>query len=91
MVKNPLANAGDMGLTPGSGRIHWRRNWQPTAVFLPGKSHGQRTVGYSPWGHRKVGHNLATKQQSCYLRIVTVLLLFQFGFLLLLFFSDYGG
>ena len=31
-------------------------------VFLPGKSHGQRSlVGYSPWGHKRAGHNLATK------------------------------
>ena len=31
-------------------------------VFLLGKSHGQRSlVAYSPWGHKKVGHNLATK------------------------------
>ena len=30
----------------------WRRKWQPTPVFLPGKSRGQRSlVGYSPWGH----------------------------------------
>ena len=30
----------------------WRRQWQPTPVLLPGKSHGQRSlVGYSPWGH----------------------------------------
>ena len=30
------------------GKIPWRRKWQPTAVFLPGKSHGQRSlVGYS--------------------------------------------
>ena len=29
----------------------WRREWQPTPVFLPGESHGQRSlVGYSPWG-----------------------------------------
>ena len=33
------------------GKIPWRRAWQPTAVFLPGESHGQRSlVGYSPWG-----------------------------------------
>ena len=32
--------------------------WQPTPVFLPGKSHGQRTLaGYSPWGSQRVGHN----------------------------------
>ena len=31
--------------------ICWRRKWHPTPVFLPGKSHGQRSlVGYSPWG-----------------------------------------
>ena len=35
----------------------WRRSWQPTPVFLPGESHGQRSlVGYSSWGHR-VRHN----------------------------------
>ena len=45
-------------------KIPWRRKWQPTAVFLSGKSHGQRSlVAYIPWGHKKVGHDLATKQQ----------------------------
>ena len=35
----------------------WRRKWQPTPVFLPGESHGQRSlVDYSPWGHG-VRHN----------------------------------
>ena len=39
--------------------------WQPTQIFLPGKSHGQRSlVGYSPRGHKGVGHNLAAKQQQ---------------------------
>ena len=28
----------------------WRRKWQPTPIFLPGKSQGQRSLaGYSPW------------------------------------------
>ena len=32
----------------------WRREWQPTPVFLPGESHGQRSlVGYSPWGPKE--------------------------------------
>ena len=32
------------------GKIPWRRKWQPTPVFLPGESHGQRSlVGYSSW------------------------------------------
>jgi len=45
----------------GSGRFPWRREWQPAPVFLPEKSHGQRSLtGYSPWGHR-VRRDLATK------------------------------
>ena len=37
------------GFDPWVGKIPWRRAWQPTPVFLPGKSHGQRSlVGYSP-------------------------------------------
>ena len=36
------------------GKIPWRRKWQPTPVFLPGKSHGQRSLmGYNPWGHKE--------------------------------------
>ena len=43
-------NAGDLGLIPRSGRIPWRRKWQPTPVFLPGESHGQRNLaGYKSW------------------------------------------
>ena len=49
VVKNPLANAGDTGSIPGVGEIPRRRKWQPTLVFLPGKSHGQRSLAsYSP-------------------------------------------
>ena len=34
--------------------MHWRRKWQPTPVFLPGESHGRRSlVGCSPWGHEE--------------------------------------
>ena len=37
------------------GKIPWRRKWQPTPVFLPGKSHGQRNLaGYSPWGSKEL-------------------------------------
>ena len=36
------------------GKIPWKRAWQPTLVFLPEKSHGQRSlVGYSPWGGKE--------------------------------------
>ena len=52
---------------PCVGRILWRKKWQPTPVFLPGKSHGQRILlGYSPRGHKRVGHKLETKQQQQY-------------------------
>ena len=45
----------------------WRRKWQPTPVFLPGKFHGQRSlVGSSPRSLKRGGHNLATKQQQQY-------------------------
>ena len=49
---------------PWVGKIPWRRKQQPTPVFLPGKSHGQRSlVGNSPWGLKRVGYNLVTKKQ----------------------------
>ena len=45
--------AGDLDL-PWVGKIPWRRKWQPTPVFLPGESHGQRSLaGYSPRGHKE--------------------------------------
>ena len=48
MVKNQLLNAGDASLIPGLGRFPGEGKWQPTPVFLPGKSHGQKSlVGYS--------------------------------------------
>ena len=51
VAKNLPANAGDTGLILWSGR---RRKWQPTPVFLPEKSHGQRSLeGYSPSVHKK--------------------------------------
>ena len=44
------------------GNIPWRKKWQPNLVFLPGKSHGQRSLaGYSPGGRKRVGHHLAGK------------------------------
>ena len=50
VVKNPPANAEDMGLVPALGRSPGEK-WQPTPVFLPGKFHGQRSLaGYRPWG-----------------------------------------
>ena len=67
MVKNLPANAGDArdaGSISGSGRS-LEEEWQSTPVFLPGKSHGQRNLAsYSPWGHKRVRHDLMTKQHQ---------------------------
>ena len=53
--KESALNAGDLSSIPGLGRFHWRRKWRPTPVFLPGKSHGQRSlVAYSPWSCKEL-------------------------------------
>jgi len=42
-------DAGDLGFNPWVEKISWRRAWQPTPAFLPGESHGLRSlVGYRP-------------------------------------------
>ena len=39
---------------PWVRKIPWRREWQPTPVFLPGECHGQRNLAcYTPWGHKE--------------------------------------
>ena len=74
MVKN-LPAMQRPGFDPWVGKIPWRRKWQPIPIFLPGKSHGQRSlVGYSPWGHKRVGHDLTIKQQIPYLNTLPELL-----------------
>ena len=53
VVKNllPMQETQETWVNPWVGKIPLSREWQPTPVFLPGKSHGQRSlVGYSPWG-----------------------------------------
>ena len=55
------ANVGDIGFDPWVRKILWRRKQQPTPVFLPGESHGQRSLaGCSPW-NCKSQHDLVTK------------------------------
>ena len=52
VIRNLPVNAGDMkpGFDAWVGKIPWRRVWQPTPLFLPGESHGHRSLaGYSPW------------------------------------------
>ena len=42
------------GFDPWVGKIPWRRAQPPTPVFLPGESHGWRSLAdYSPWGHKE--------------------------------------
>ena len=52
---------------PWVKKILWKRKWQPTPVFLPGKSDGQRSlVHYSPRGPKGIEHDFSTKQpQFC--------------------------
>ena len=61
MVKN-LPAMGRPGFDPWVGKIPWRGKWQPTPLFLPGESHGQRSLaGYSPWNQlQRVTYNWAT-------------------------------
>ena len=58
MVKGPPASGGDIrdvGLIPGSeDPLEDLGSWQPTPVFSPGESPGQRSLaGCSPWSHRE--------------------------------------
>ena len=57
MVKNPPANAGRherLKFDAWVRKMPWRRAWPPTPVFLPGESHGQRSlVGCRLWGHKE--------------------------------------
>ena len=66
------------GFSPWVGKMPWRRTWQPTPVFLPGGSHGQRSLeGYSSQGHKELDTTEVTqhaRQQDC-LQIQGVLFL----------------
>ena len=55
VVKMPHSQCRRHGFHPWFRKIPWRRKWPPIPVFLPGKSHGQRSlVGYSSWGHSEL-------------------------------------
>ena len=62
--KELACNTGDSRcrIDPWVGRILWSRAWQPTLVFLPGKSLGQRSLaGYGSWGHKELETTEATE------------------------------
>ena len=75
MVKTPPANAGDMGSIP-VGKISWRSKWPPTPGFLPGTSHGQRSLAdYSVWGHKESDMNERLPLQYIHLLFSKICLL----------------
>ena len=52
--KEPACQCRRHRFNPWVRKMPWRRKWQPTPVFLPGKCHGERSLaGYSPWGHKE--------------------------------------
>ena len=52
--KEPSCQCRRRGFDPSVRKIPWRRKWQSTPEFLPGRSHGQRSlVGYGPQGHKE--------------------------------------
>ena len=62
-------------------RLSWRRTWQPTPVFLPGRSHGQKSLaGCVWWGHR-AGRDWVTQHTrlSC-LTVVSVVFIHRLTF-----------
>ena len=76
MVRESSYQCRRYGFNPYITKIPWRRKWQPTPVFSPGKFHGQRRlVGYSAWGHKRVRHNLVTKQLKQHFTVHTVILI----------------
>ena len=68
--KESACKAGDLGLIPGLGRIPWRRTRQPTPIFLPGESHGQKSLaGYSLWVDSQES-DMAEQLSTCSLLLV---------------------
>ena len=56
--KESARKAGDPGFDPWVGKVPWRREWQPTPIFLPEEFQGQRSlVGCSPWGRKELETN----------------------------------
>ena len=57
---------------PWVGKFSWKRKWQPVSVFLPGGSHGQRSLaGYSPWGHKELDTTLCMHKECTHAHIHT--------------------
>ena len=75
--KEPTCQFRKLEFNPWVGKIPWRSKWQATPVFLPGKSHGQRSlVGLQSTESQRVRHDLVTKQQCCLFYLHAIALLF---------------
>ena len=64
MIKNPPANSGDLGLIPGWGRSPGEGNGDPLQYSCPENPKDRGAWRLQPMGSKRVGHNLATKQQQ---------------------------
>ena len=61
-----MRGTGRRRFDPWVGKIPWRRTRQSMRVFLPGESHGQRSLaGCSPWGHKESATTAATEPERC--------------------------
>ena len=59
-------------MDPWVGKIPWKRKWQPIPVFLPEKSHGQRSLeGYSPWSNKELNttYQLSTQKVGIIVKV----------------------
>ena len=67
VIKEPSYQCRRDGFDPWIGKVPWRREGQPTSGFLPGESHGQRSlVSYSPWSRKESDMISWLKQQQKY-------------------------
>ena len=54
LVKS-LPEMWETGFDPWVGKMPWRRQWHPTPIFVPGESHGQRSLaGFRSWSHKEL-------------------------------------
>ena len=64
----PMHKTKRCGFHPWMGETPWRKAWQPTPVFLPGKSHGRRTlVGYGTQGHKESDMTEVTQHSTVHI------------------------
>ena len=64
VVKNPPANSGDTSSIPGLGRSPGEGNGNPFRYSLGNRMDKKSLVGCSPWGHRRIRHNLETEPDT---------------------------